>query len=408
MKRYAVIMGTVVAASLLSTSALALDRGNTSEKGSLLVFPNVDVSGNRNTIIRIQNDYSDSVSLKCYWKNGTKFFADFQIELTKFQPIWISAKDGRGTYNVTPFPDFTNQAYLDNIGVGYQGPEENSINGGRNHRGVRPSQVLLPDNAKEAGELQCWAVDSSGASEIRWNHLVGTATVVDASKGTAYEYSAWGYRCLVGNNGDSCVTAEAGKLNLDGAEYEACPKKLIGHFSPAGTSVGNLHVRQNELTIASCNQDLSQDQQFHFTKLKFNVWNEQEVKLTGAYQCIDSWHQLLLSGVQNNGRNFSASGTNVARFKVKGVKSSVCERPDAPRTPFVDESIVTEDAGIMGVLATTYGFGKGIPLGDDDDDSENGGSGGLAESGSTLHMLGQLPGFIAYDAEEPIEERPAR
>ncbi|KFI20211.1 hypothetical protein IB75_03640 [Nitrosococcus oceani C-27] len=405
--RYAVIMGTVVAASLLSTSALALDRGNTSEKGSLLVFPNVDVSGDRNTIIRIQNDYSDSVSLKCYWKNGTKFFTDFQIELTKFQPIWISAKDGKGTYNVPPFPTFTNQAYLDNIGVGYKGPEKNSINGGPNHRGVTPSQVLLPDNAKTAGELQCWAVDSSGANEIRWNHLAGSATVVDTSHGTAYEYSAWGFRCLVGGNGDECVTADAGKLDLDGTEYEACPKKLIGQFSPAGASVGDVQVRHNELTIASCNQDLTQDQQFHFTKLKFNVWNEQEVKLTGAYQCIDSWHQLLLSDVQNNGRNFSAFGTNVARFKVKGMKSSVCERPDAPRTAFVDESITTEDAGIVGVLSTTYGFGGGIIIPVEDGDNGNGSS-GVAEAGSTLHMLGQRTGFISYDPAEEIEERPSR
>ncbi|ABA57483.1 hypothetical protein Noc_0973 [Nitrosococcus oceani ATCC 19707] len=382
MKHTTVMMSAVVAASLLSTSALALDRANTSEKGSLLVFPNVDVSGDRNTIIRLQNDYSDSVSLKCYWKNGTKFFTDFQIELTKFQPIWISARDGEGTYSVPPFPTSANQDYLDKIG----------------HSGgpyATPSRVTLPEHARTAGELQCWAVDGGGASEIRWNHLAGSATVVDASQGTAYQYNAWGFRCLVGGNGDACVVADAGQLDLNGNEYEACPKKLIGHFSPAETALGGMQVHRNELTLASCNQDLTQDQQFHFTKLKFNVWNEQEAKYTGAYQCMDSWHQGLLDGVQNNGRNFTASSlkTDVARFKVRGMKSSVCERADNRKTFAIDESIVTEEAGLLGVMATTYGLGE---------------SDGLAEAGTTLHMLGQRDGFIAYDPQEVIEERPAR
>lgn len=382
MKHTPVMMSAVVAASLLSTSALALDRANTSEKGSLLVFPKVEVTGERNTIIRLQNDYSDSVNLKCYWKNGTKFFTDFQIKLTKFQPIWISARDGNGTYQVPPFPTSTNEAYLEKIG----------LRGGEH---ATPSRVTLPENAQSAGELQCWAVDSAGGSEIRWNHLAGSATVVDASQGTAYKYNAWGFRCLVGGNGEECVVANAGQLDLNGSEYEACPKKLIGHFSPAGQEIGGVYVHQNELTLASCNQDLTQDQQYHFSFLKFNVWNEQEAKYTGAYQCVDSWHAGLLDGIQNNGGNFSAGSlkTDVARFKVKGMKGSVCERSDNHKTFDVNESIVTEEAGLLGVLATTYGFGE---------------SQGVAEAGTTLHMLGEMSGFITYDPQDVVEERPAR
>ncbi|ADJ28895.1 hypothetical protein [Nitrosococcus watsonii] len=383
MKHTTLMMSAVVAASMLSTSALALDRANTSEKGSLLVFPKIDVSGERNTIIRLQNDYSDSVSLKCYWKNGTKHFADFQIKLTKFQPIWLSARDGNGTYQVPPFPTATNQRYLDKIG----------LSGGEH---ATPSKVSLPENATHTGELQCWAVDSAGASEIRWNHLVGTATVVDASQGTAYEYNAWGFRCLVGDNGEACVVADAGQLDLNGSEYEACPKKLISQFTPAGREMGGFDVQRNELTLASCNQDLTEEQQYHFSFLKFNVWNEQEVKYTGAYQCIDSWHQGLLDEMQNNGRNFSAASlkSDVARFKVKAMKGSVCERADNRKTFNIDESIVTEEAGLLGVMATTYGIGEEV---------------GIAQTGTTLHMLGQMEGFILYDpADGEIEERPAR
>ncbi|ADJ29527.1 hypothetical protein [Nitrosococcus watsonii] len=430
MKRYTLILGTAVAASLLSTPLLALDRANTSQKGSLLVFPKVDVSGNHNTLIRIQNDYSDSVSLKCYWKNGTKFLRDFQLELTKFQPIWISAKDGGGTYAVPPFPVYQpavegqdavpyqpeetdpdtgavitpsqpaqpaipaqpaqniNQDYLDKIGYTIDENGDISPSGS--------SEVGLPANATTAGELQCWAVGAGG--EIRWNHLAGSATVVDATKGTAYDYNAWGFRCLVGGNGEECVVADAGRLDLDGAEYEACPKKLMGHFSPADEEiVDGVFVTQNELTIASCNQDLDvANQQFHFTMLSFNVWNEQEVKYTGASQCMDSWHSGLLGEMQNNGEHFTAESlmSKVARFKVKGFKSTTCEQADDEDTYEVDESIVTEDAGLLGVMATTYEFGTGTGFYD--------------ETGTSLRGVGNMNGFIAYDSDGEIEERSAR
>ncbi|ADJ29528.1 hypothetical protein [Nitrosococcus watsonii] len=409
MKRYTLILGTAVAASLLSTPLLALDRANTSERGSLLVFPKVDVSENHNTLIRLENDYFEPVNLKCYWKNGTKFLTDFQLELKENQPIWISAKDGKGTYAVPPFPQSSNWDYVSTV-------DDDEDHG----ESYFSSPVQLPDDAAQKGELQCWAVNGAGDSEIRWNHLAGSATVMDTADNTAFEYNAWNFRCLVGNTGDECVIADIGKLDLDGAEYEACPKKLVGHFSPKETdlvkselgadTLGDLQVTQNELTIASCNQDLTQDQQFHFTKLKFNVWNEQETKYTGAYQCMDSWHSVLLDGgIQNNGDHFTANSlrTDVARFKVKGMKSSVCERPSIQPSgyfPFSAEAIVTEETGLLGVLATNYD----IVAVDDAEAEPPTTKTAKGATGSPLHMLGKMSGFITYDPAEPIEERPAR
>lgn len=382
MKKYAAILGTVVTASLLSTSALALDRANVSQKGSLLVFPKIDVTEGRNTVIRIQNDYSKNVYLKCYWKNGTKFHRDFEFQLTKFQPIWFEARGGTGSNGgVSPFPSQEqNDAYIETI---------------------KYSDIQLPQNAKQVGELKCWAVGSNGNDEIRWNHLAGSATVYDVNLGTAYEYNAESFRCLTGGNGAPCVKRHVGRLDLDGKEYDYCPKKLIGHFTPVGARFDNmgqddwdLRTRNNDLTVATCNQDFRQDGIFHFTKLKFNVWNEHETKFTGAHQCIDSWYETYLEDIQNNGANFSYQTlkTTDARFKVRGMPSSVCDREEFHKDRKKYPAIKTEDAGLVGILSRLIQFGEGD----------------YAVAGSNLHGLGLKSGFVAYDPHEDIEERAAR
>jgi hypothetical protein len=154
----AAIWGTSLSVALLSTSAFAVAPiGNTTQKGSLLIFPRIDVSGNKDTLIRITNDYSKPVQLKCYFMDIDKNKVDFEFKLTMNQPFWFKASDGEGTLPVQPFPK----------------------SGGHS-----------------TGELKCWAVSSNGENQIAWNHLVGSATIYDFSSRQAAEYNAWGFEAL--------------------------------------------------------------------------------------------------------------------------------------------------------------------------------------------------------------------
>lgn len=312
---------------MLSASALGVDRANTGQKGSLLVFPKIDVSAGRDTLVRIENSYSASVDVKCYWQNGTKHYSDIQFELTKFQPFVIIASQ------------FFPQAL---------GPVVGPV---------------------DRGELKCFAVNEDGSNEIRWNHLSGSAQVFDFETSSVHEYTAWAFRCLqdVGNGGD-CGDSP-GNLMLDGREYEKCPSTLTTGFSPTG-AFGGL-FGPSTLTVATCNQDLRQDRALLYTKLQFAVWREDETKFTGAYHCIDSWHETVLDEVQNNAQNFSQAllGNN-ARFAVRGVSSAVCPNP-------------TSDAGLVGVIATS--------VFDD-------------VAATTLVGYGAIKGHLSYDPAQTVTE----
>src|ERR671922_981735 len=152
----AAIWGTSLSVALLSTSAFAVAPiGNTTQKGSLLIFPRIDVSSKKDTIVRITNDYAKPVQLKCYFMDIEKNKVDFEFKLTNNQPFWFSASSGSGTLPVQPFPTF----------------------GGH-----------------DTGELKCWAVNAKGSEQISWNHLVGSATIYDYDSRQAAEYNAWGFQ----------------------------------------------------------------------------------------------------------------------------------------------------------------------------------------------------------------------
>lgn len=330
MKKH-VLLGSLISAAVLAAPAYALDRANTAQKGSLLVFPKIDVSPGRDTLIRIENGFSTAVDITCYYQNGEKFTRDVHFRLTPLQPQVIIASEEFPT-DFGPLPGF--------------GP-------------------------RDRGEVKCWAVSRDGQNEMSFNHLAGTATIIDFEANTADEYTAWAFRCLNPTDELADCGATPGVLLLDGTEYESCPKKLTVGFSPTG-AFGGL-FGPSTLHVATCNQDFQQDKNFFFTKLNFTVVREDERVFTGAFSCIDSWHETTLDGVQNNPANFSLAllGNN-ARVVIKGVPSNRCAFPTSP-------------AGLVGVISTQIG----------------------ADVASTnLVGYGSQPGFIFYDAFEPIEQRP--
>src|SRR5262245_18654424 len=99
------ILSAAAAILALATSALAAPNvTNATQKGSLLIWPDIRVDNDWNTIIRISNDGSLDVDVICYWMDGNKNKVDFIFTITKNQAIWFDAKEGDGTFAVNRFP----------------------------------------------------------------------------------------------------------------------------------------------------------------------------------------------------------------------------------------------------------------------------------------------------------------
>ena len=313
------------------TSALAIT-ADTTHKGSLLIFPKIDVStsnkGYTDTFIFISNDGPSAVDIKCYWVRGDvqaapvyQDFTDFQFNLSKYEAFEFSATYGYpGTYYTNQVPGW-------------------------------------PFSGFRKGFLACFTVDNSGATATNWNYLYGNAWVIDYCHDVAYSYPAWSFRAVNAATGatPTPITLPAGTpvsgstdaglvLPLDGVTYTSCPAQLAFNF-PAEYSVPTRFpfAGFNDLTIVPCKQDLRQDHGLTTTKLQFDVWNTFETKFTNAYACSNCWFDRFLtdSAIHYNGA-FSAGQIGVlefARFRVTAVQSTQCPG-SAP-------------AGIIGLL-TTY------------------------------------------------------
>src|SRR5262245_46852026 len=93
----------VAALGTAATAVAAPNVTNATQKGSLLMWPDIRVDNTWNTIIRIQNDGVLDVDVMCYWMDGNKNRVDLVFTLTKEQPVWFDAKSGGGTVNVNRF-----------------------------------------------------------------------------------------------------------------------------------------------------------------------------------------------------------------------------------------------------------------------------------------------------------------
>ena len=313
MKRKTLGIAVAIAIGALSTSAFAVSPyGNGTQKGSLLIFPKVST----NTMIQITNDYSGPVQVKCYYQsneapNGVwpaaaspanyrfKHRTDFQFPMTQNQTVWWWT-DG-SSYSV----------------------------------GV-PNLFPMADGFSNAvgADLKCWAVNATGSNEIHFNHLVGTATVVDG--GSAYTYNAYHFQAVSPSNATENTNAElpsAGTLNLDTVEYDSCSKQAIGNINAVtGPFTGSAYSAQVDLV--QCTQDLRETYTPPITKYVFEFWSENEVRFTGTEVCGDSWVEIDLWRLPHAQR--SNLKTDKAYFRATSV-GQVC--PGA------------KGDGVMGVLA---------------------------------------------------------
>jgi hypothetical protein len=144
--------------ALCAGPAFALQNvANTSQKGSLLIYPlvTIDPTNGSDTLIEITNDASSTVHVYCTYLNEKKGRAHFDFDLTgKATASWdVKTLQGdgvvpaafpiTGSFNVSGYP----------AGNGYN------------------------------GELNCFAVDAGDKNQISFNNLSGTATVLALADG---------------------------------------------------------------------------------------------------------------------------------------------------------------------------------------------------------------------------------
>ncbi|MGB0716289.1 MAG: hypothetical protein ACPGXK_10445, partial [Phycisphaerae bacterium] len=196
-------------------------RVSTSIKGSLLVFPNVEVkfdaAGNviQDTYISITNDFVEDVRVKLYFVNGDCcFWADRSIELTGNESTYWSTFSGLPK-GVTPFTA---------LGPAQPDPDDNS------GMGIR----------RLSGYVLAWAEENVNGREIEWNHLTGVATTVHFGNRAAWEYKPWVFEAVGGSGPGSLLREPYGQLDLDGVEYGHVPAQLLFDFFGAGAQIGGL------------------------------------------------------------------------------------------------------------------------------------------------------------------------
>jgi len=362
---------TTLALALLGGSATAATMmANNSNKGSILVFPRIDIrtpavdalsTGGLayDTLITIVNDSSVNVQVKCYYRTSEplptplsskidvsqiKHTMDFTFTLTRNQTLTWSAATG---------------AQLGST------------------RLVAQAFGLFPDgSSRQTGELKCFAIGSDAAGnvgQINFNQLFGNAVIIN-SAAQAWEYNAWAFQALGGTAAQGQLVGTPGRILLDGTVtgYDMCPNILVADFqpnggppipisvppgalpgganpvSPGGFPPGNTTVNMSLLntgantnvSIAGCSQDLTQVARPVITKYTYTFWNQDESSRTGTHECADSWYETYLPALIIQAQNVST-----ANRVGTGVGSSALNVYTGTAAPFVPAN----NAGISGM-----------------------------------------------------------
>lgn len=408
-----------LAAALAAIAPLSVraqdSRGDVSRKGSLLVFPAVEIkwdSHNRviqDTFLAISNDFARGVELQFYFLNGDeplperfvgfpeKRIAEFEpgwnkmdcrVYLTPNQPMYWSA--ARGT------PGGCQAFSVLDPPAGFQ-------------KYGRPDPETDGTTLVLRGTVLVWAVGyfdhPEGWQEIRWNHLYGSAMTVNYAEGAAWEYNAHSFQALTLAPNGSPTDDRPGQLSLDGVEYEAPPAKLLIDFYAAGSLAMSLDdpnapgsvSLDTDLTLHPASFDFRQDNDGPvITKVEFEVFNQNESKLSGQRRCITCWDQTLMSryitavGIPNYFLR-DLLGTDKGQARIDGVASVECD--------FLEHYGIdrkkSENAALLGVASKVLSF--------DADANRD-------ATGMNLINVGEEPARVLYDVflgqngDQPIQE----
>ena len=319
MKR--VILGLVCAGALVA-AAYGQNRTNTTQKGSLLIFPLIDVRFDSNynvigdTFIQLTNDWPDDpVHIVTYFVLEEQcIHLKSNFDLTANQPAYWSMATGKT---------------LSPVGSG---------NFVQVHQPV--TSISCAQNGQKNGFLIVFATNS-GEQNIRHNHLTGLATIVDYEKATAWEYAPYAFqvRGFGNNNGPADpanVDPTPGVMTLDGVEYDSGLNQLLLEFIAwdstafqGETSYTLIHDTELTLMINDVNVKQDKGEEWPYeTKAVFAIHNQLENSAAFEY-CFTCWSSIELSDL---GVLFGPNlGTARGRAQIDGVASpDVCDTPPVP------------------------------------------------------------------------------
>ena len=239
-------------------------RAGTDRPGSILMFPKVVRTAQRDTIVQITNTGNSINWVHCFYlsaPDGSGYCGavDFELVLTRQQPTQWRVSQGR---RVDPTDSF-----------------------GSDGAGFDPG-LIPPVPPGFQGALVCVEVDANGAP-LGQNRLKGEVTIMDDSTGDVSKYNAFAVAAR--------SSSVDNPLDLDDIEYETCPGSLTLNFSPRGSldpvieGLGNAILNSfiaTNLTLLSCNLDLAAGVRSKGT-VSYIVYDEFESPFSGSFphQC---------------------------------------------------------------------------------------------------------------------------
>lgn len=294
------ILGAVALAVVMSAGAAWADT-STERPGSILMLPKIVADGTRDTLIEVSNTSNTLVFAHCYYINGAPANPDlppgptnpplwqeidFFLFLTRQQPTVWQVSTGR---DVNPFDQLP---------------------------GFDPG-LIPPTVPGFQGELVCVQVDGSGAP-VGGNALTGSATLLgpgaDSSKYNAIAVAG------IDVNDDS-------QLNLDDAEYSACPSEVaFTHFAQAVEDplLGPGSEVVSRLSLVPCTHDF-ENQVPAQVGLRVFSYDEFEDQLSGNINFTCRFDAALDDPLQISGDPFASTGGIFGTWKYSRlVANNVC------------------------------------------------------------------------------------
>lgn len=385
--------GVGVLAGWSTQHAAAQQRFSADKKGSVLVFSKVQIKWAVNpdgslgdliedTILAITND-SDrgGVDVQAYFINGDRTQEEIQDQdtgeiLQEFEPGWNTA-------DCRFFLTRTNPIYWSAArGGGNLGQQDGGGNNCQPFTAIDDNGRLSPDGQTRIlrGMVIMWAVGFDPSVEkpdsqcdepegafrpIHWNHLAGSALVINYRDGMASEYNAWTGQahstiCVdetgVVAGGDEkqvCVDqpfeqgdflpGRLGFLPFDGNVYDSVYEQLLLDFygtGGTGFSITGVNVSlDTELTLHAALWDVRQDNIGPpLTKADIEIFNEFESKFSGTRRCICCWDSTLIGSYARtvavpNHFLRSRLGTDKGSARISGEGSTDCNYFDQCGVP---------------------------------------------------------------------------
>jgi len=400
--RRAILSGVVGAVVAFAATGVARAGVASDKPGAILIFPKivVDTSGvfgpPTDTELQITNTSNSVIGAKCFIVNATSFCSnapdvactaesesspstrrcptggsctarwvenDFQMILTKRQPITWKASDGRSVFPCDGISGF--------------------CPGGQSNRAPDGAPSFIPPAQTDPffGEIKCIQVSASdlqpsaGANPANnfAGDLKGEATIVAAETdgdvdARKYNGVTLGANAAAGTNHDTTLLLGPGSSG----EYSACPSVLImEHLFDGATVVthdGNLSGTVNtDLTVIPCSEDFNlQENNLGGATLQFLVFNEFEQRLSASTN-FTCWREVQLSDIDTRPGAF---GNAQSIFNV-GVQGTL-----AGQTRI--RPVATSSAnGILGISEERWDCGSGPD--------------GICTTASNLHFTGVNP-----------------